>query len=467
MPKTLSEAILNLGTLLAGEGQSDLVRRRIAGGLSGLLSLRALFSALTFAGTLLLARTLGAGGYGIYAYSLAWVTLLAIPSLLGADQLLVREVAASQERAEWGLLRGLLQRANGAVLAVSVSIAAVAAIAAWLAHGSLRPQTLVTFWMALPFLPLITLTRVRQATMQGLHRVALGALPEQLVQPGLLLAFLAAVALFHLRLLPPVAMAANVGAAACAFALGAWLLFRTLPPRARYAAPVYRNRQWIGSALPLMFLAGVSALFGQADTLILGAMRGGATVGIYSVAHKGSEMIGVLLNAQISAFASSAASLYALGDRQRLQNLVTRLTRVTLLASAPIALGFIVFAKWFLMLYGPEFVPAHATLAILSVGQLVNVGMGCVGVLLVVTGNERDVAVAIGAGAAANVVLSFALAPRWGAEGVAAAYVAGMILWNGWAMVALYRKTGIDSTAAGLLAQHRSAAALPATPASE
>ena len=460
------KSILNLGILLAGDGQSHALRRRLLAGLSGLLGLRVLFSALTFASTLLLARILGSDRFGVYAYAMAWATLLAIPALLGADQLLMREVAANLAREDWGLLRGILRRANTAVFLASLALVLAAAAGSWVVFGHTPARMTDTFWMALPFVPLIALTRVRQATMQGLHRVALGAMPEQLVQPALFFAFLAAVYVLRARLAPQTAMGANVAAMACAFLLGAWLLSRNLPPQVKSAAPVYRNRDWTASALPLMFLAGISALFGQADTLILGAFRGGGAVGIYSVAHKGSEMIGVLLNAQVAAFASSAASLYALDDRERLQSLVTRLTRVTLLASLPLGLGFIVFGKWFLMMYGPAFAGARATLVILSLGQLANVGMGCVGLLLVVTGNERDVAIAIGAGAVANTVLSFLLAPRWGAEGVAVAYASGMILWNGWAAIALYRKTGIDSTVLGLSPPARFAVERPAEPAS-
>jgi O-antigen/teichoic acid export membrane protein len=414
---------------------------------------------------LLLARSLGADALGAYSYSLSWATLLAIPALLGTDQLLVREIAASQARKEWSLLRGLLRRANGAVLLTSLVLALGAAAAAAVLSRNSQPEMTHTFWMALPFIPLIALTRVRQSAMQGLHRVVLGAIPEQLLQPGLFLAFLLTVDLLGARLSPEAAMAANIGATAAAFLVGARLLTRAVPPEAARAAPVYRDRDWLVSALPLMFLTGASALFGQADTLILGAVRGSSAVGAYTIAHKASEMAAVFLNAQIASLASSAASLYTLGDRKRLQSVITRMTRATLLVSAPIGIGLIVFGKLFLSMYGHSFVAASPALTILSVGQLANVAMGCVGLLLVVTGNERDVAASLGAGAAANVALSFLLAPRWGAEGVAVAYAVGMIIWNGWAVAALYRKTGIDSTAFGLFARTRVVAETAVDPA--
>jgi O-antigen/teichoic acid export membrane protein len=240
-----------------------------------------------------------------------------------------------------------------------------------------------------------------------------------------------------------------VAAAAAAFIAGAILMRRSLPQAAVQFVPVYKSNEWFRIALPLVFVAGVAVVFAQADTLILGVFRDQTAIGIYTVAHKGSELIGVVLATQISAFASTAANLYALRDLERLQRLVVRLTRITMLLSLPAIVAMIGFGQWYLFLFGHGFAAARTTLAILSAGQVVNVASGCAGMLLAMTGHERRLARAIAAGAIANVTLSCALAPRWGAEGVAVAYAASMILWNIWAAIDLYRVTGINCTVLG------------------
>jgi O-antigen/teichoic acid export membrane protein len=423
------------------------------------MGLRIAFSGLSFLVTVLLARLLGTAGFGAYSYAFAWIVLLGIPAILGSDQLLVREVAVHHAKSDWGLMRGLLRRANGAVLLVSLGLALLAAALAWALRGRWpSPIMLPTFWVALILLPLVTLTRVRQGAMQGLHRVALGAMPEQLIQPALLVGLLSMAYLFwRQRLTAPLAMGLNVGAAAVAFAVGAVLLYRTLPLPVKEAAPVYRDMAWARSALPLVFIASMGVLFGQADTLILGAIKGAQAVGVYSVAHKGAEFITFALVVQNAAFASTAASLYAARDFERLQRLVTRLARWTLLACLPLAIVMIGFGYWFLLYcYGPQFTQARTALAILSFGQLVSVGIGSVGVLLVMTGHERDCATGIAAGAVANILLNLLLVPRWGTEGAAVAYAGSMILWNVLMAVLLYRKVGLHSTPLGTLTFRRS-----------
>lgn len=445
----MRDPVTILGEILLGKGESETIRNRLVSGLSGLVGLRIAFGAFSFGLTVVLARVLGTQGFGAYSYAFAWIVLLGVGAILGMDQLLIREVAAYQVQSKWGLMRGLLGRANAAVGLASVGVGAAAAAVAWALRGRWSGQQLSTFCVALFLLPLITLTRVRQAALQGLHRVVLGSTPERLIQPALLLAFVVAAYWYgHAALTAPVAMGLNVLATGIAFAVGVRWLRRALPSGVRDAAPEYRGRDWARSALPMAFLAGMGVLFGQAGTLTVGAFKGASAVGVYSVADKGSELLAFILIAQNAAFSSTAASLYAAGDLTRLQRLATRIARLTLLASLPLAVLFIGFGHWFLLFcYGALYTQAQHALAILSVGQLVNIAAGLNVVLLMMTGHERDAATAISVSAVSNVALNLFLVPTWGLDGAAVSSATSLVIVNVLATLALYRRTGISSTA--------------------
>ena len=449
----MRDLVAILGEVLLGKEESPTVQKRLAAGLGGLVGLRIAFGALSFVLTIILARTLGTSGFGAYSYALAWVVLLGVPAILGMDQLLIREVAAYKTKSEWGLTRGLLQRANGAVLLASAGIGLGAAVVSWVMGEQWSGQRLTTFRVALLLLPLITLTRIRQAALQGWHRVVLGSTPERLIQPALLLAFVTAAYSFgQERLTAPLAMGMNVLATGIAFAIGTRWLHRTIPPTVKEAEPAYRERAWARSALPMVFLAGMGVLFGQAGTLVLGAVKGASAVGIYSVADKGAELLAFVLVAQNVAFSSTAASLYASGDIATLQRLTTRIARVTLIASLPLAILFICFGHWFLLhCYGAQYAQAEQALAILSFGQLVNIAAGMNVILLMMTGHERNAAGAIAASAGTNILLNLLLVPRWGMEGAAISSASSMVLINVLATLALYRETGISSTVLGAI----------------
>ena len=202
--------ILQSYVIRDGSLRTELVR-----GTVGSFGLKVINAFLNLALSIFLARTLAPEGYGIYAFAFSVMTLLAVPVQLGLPTLLVREVARYQYAAQWGLLRGILQRANQAVLLLSLVIGLAAAGAAgWLMEGMDAVQRATLGW-ALLLLPLGAFNRLREAALQGLRQVVMGQLPEQVLLPVVLLVLLGIVHLIA-DLTPPLAMALYCAAAALA-----------------------------------------------------------------------------------------------------------------------------------------------------------------------------------------------------------------------------------------------------------
>ncbi|MES2755199.1 MAG: hypothetical protein V4659_11080, partial [Pseudomonadota bacterium] len=96
---------------------------------AGPLFLRGFVLAASFLCQMLLARLLGVGGFGLYAYALAWTRPLAAPATLGLERLFVREVAACAGQSRWGEWRALLGWGARLLLGVSGALAIGGAIA--------------------------------------------------------------------------------------------------------------------------------------------------------------------------------------------------------------------------------------------------------------------------------------------------------------------------------------------------
>ena len=84
----------------------------VASGASGTLALKIISLSLGLLINIILARLLGVKGFGAYAFSLAWVGLLGVPSVMGLDSFLVRKISVYHNRREWNLMRGALTWAN-------------------------------------------------------------------------------------------------------------------------------------------------------------------------------------------------------------------------------------------------------------------------------------------------------------------------------------------------------------------
>jgi O-antigen/teichoic acid export membrane protein len=430
------------------------LRRQLTGAAAGSLLLSLCSKGLMLLASILLARGLGAASYGIYASAIATVVLLGVPTTLGLPTLVIRLLASYRVHQEWGLMRGLLQRANLVVLLLSMILAGMGAAVVWALGDRLAVAQAHALWWAMALLPITALGALRSAALRGLHHVLLGQLPENLITPSLFVALLVAWGLLGRvpALTPEVAVALRLAAAVVAFSVGAWLLLRRLPVPVHNAMPRYDIGSWSRSAGPLLFLGGMSILNTQTDVLMLAAIKGPEPAGIYSAAASGAGLVTFLLAVVNITIQPTVSRLYATGDMQRLQKVVTIAARGALVLALPVALILILFGQRLLgFAFGAQFEVGALCLSILCAAQVVNAGAGSVGPILNMTGHERDSAVGMAVGAITNVVLNLTFIPLWGIEGAALATGLSLLAWNVMLAVRVWQKLGLDSTALGII----------------
>lgn len=399
------------------------VNRGLARGVVGTLGLNLSTTVLNFALAIVLARLLGADGYGAFSFAFAWAMVLSSVSGLGLSPLVVRHVASMQALRDWAGLHGLLRWTNAVVVATSCFATGIAALAGWLLldRDSLLWPLLLGLGLVLP----TALVTVRQSAMQGLGFVVLGRLPETILAPGLFLLLAAAVGLTWDGFSASWAVAMLLVATVVAFAVGAALLTRSLPAEVTAAVPRYESRSWAKSALPLV-LMGFFGVFGaQAGTIVLGVSAGPEDTGVFALALRLSTFTSFLFLASTYPLMPAVARLHSLSDAESMRRTVHRVARIVLLLSLPVGLGIAVFADSLLGLFGADFRAGADVVRILVLGELVKVFLGLSGLLLVMTGREADFARGVTAGAAVGLLLSFVLIPPFDAVGAAIAATAG------------------------------------------
>ncbi|NET91374.1 MAG: oligosaccharide flippase family protein, partial [Kamptonema sp. SIO1D9] len=279
----LKQHLLNSGQKLIRKTQSDSLQGFIARVAAGTFGIKVANAFLAYAISLLLARILGAEGFGSYAYALAWVSLLLIPAVLGLEGVITREVAVYQTKSNWSLAHGLLRWANQVVLLSALILGILAAVVIWVLTPTSDSQTLFTFLIAIISLPFAALARLRQSAMQAIQRIVIGQVPEMLVRPILLIILLGGLSLLGISLSTPWAMGMNTAATGIAFLVGAYLLDRYLPENIKHTPAEYRPLLWLRSALPMLLIGSLYIVNNQTDTVMLGAMKDSEAVGIYTV----------------------------------------------------------------------------------------------------------------------------------------------------------------------------------------
>lgn len=430
------------------EGWRRLRQGPLARRAATVLGMRIVADALALATGLVLARTLRAEGYGIVVLAQAWVAVLVVPACVGQDRLLVREVAVLEARERWGLLRGLLGWSTSLVIGASVSLVIAAGALIW-STGVVAADVRPAVMMALVLVPVMTLTRLRQATLQGLHHVVLGNVPD-LVRPAVFLAlFLGAWLWLGPRVEPAGAIVLLGVSAGAAYATAAWLLRRHLPPPVRRTPAEHADTVWVRAGVPLTLLSLLYVLTNHLDVLLLGGLRGAAETAVFRVADRGAQLVGIAGLVTNMSFAPAMAKLHALGRLNELQRLLTRGARGMLLLAVPVALVIAAGGRWFLGWFGPGFADGYVPLLILVSAQLARALSGNVNTLLIMTGHERLVTGTVALGVVVNAAMNLFLIPRWGGTGAALGTFASIALVHGTLVVIAWRRLGLGSTFAG------------------
>lgn len=406
----------------------------------------------TFGTAILLARALGVEHYGIYAYAISWITLLGVFAKAGIDQVMVRNIAVYHQAGDWAHIRGMLRFGLGLVSATGVLCALAAAALAWLLHAD-APAMRNALWVACLLLPLQAFTVPFGATQNGLRQIVNAQLPGLLIVP---LAFLLAIGVMYLLLPPPgftadQALAARAAAVVIGLGAATLLLRRGLRQAGRPASlpkPQYQADQWWRSAVPLVLMGSMFMVNANADILMLGSLAGAEEAGLYKAVARGAELVTFSMTLVNAPLGPLLARLHAAKDRARMQRVLKLSALAAFAPAAVVAAALIWGGDWYLKLFGSEFQnrQAAASLAILSIGQLVNVASGSVALLLIMMQAERYVAGVLALSTAINIFLNAALIPSLGLIGAAIATAVSTILWNLLLVVFVVRRFGLDPT---------------------
>jgi O-antigen/teichoic acid export membrane protein len=419
---------------------------------------------LAAVGAIVVARALGAAGYGTYSWAYALVLSIAIPAALGADQLLTREAGVAVDRADWGRLRTLMRSVLGSVGLFSFGAAALGAVVVLVVDGGGADERGTALLVALPILVLAALTTVAQGALIGLGRTALGIAPGMLVRPATFLP-LVVVAVTAGNLSASGAMALQLAAFACAAVLALALLRRAL---ARGAGVVAAHpgrervgtspRAWMRVSVRMGAAATLLAVDAQVGLIVLGTVGQPAEAGFYAAAIQCTAPLSLVLLAGRMPLAPIVARLRATGEQERLQRGLKLATRGVAGASAAVALVLIVIPGSLLDLFGGEFSEASGALRVLAVAMLVNALAAFNGMVLIMSGYEREALRSAIVCVTLDVVVCLVLAPPLGELGVAIGALTSITTRNVVNSVMVRRLIGVDATVIGRMRAPRSAA---------
>lgn len=409
---------------------------------------------LVFLSSLILARLMTLRDYGTYQYVMSMATLLLIPGLFGLNRLLVREIATYQAKGRPDLARGAMAFAiTGTVLmSCSVAVIVTAFVGASEIYGLFGIENAThggAVYLGMAVLVLLALTQVFQGGAQGFHHTTTGQLPELVINPMALLVFVCAGWLIGVPLTANLALVYQIAAALIGATAGLFFFIRAITPEVKAAKPSMDTKIWMGTAVSFVFINGMYTVNTQADVFMLGLLKGPEFSGLYYPASRYSQLVNLGLLAVYIPLSPIIAQQFASGDIKGVERTGRFAAYLGLGCALPAALMFLLWAPFFLSIFGEEYIPASSALSILCIGQIFTASMGPSVNSLTMTGFSRHASIGLLCGATVNVALNALLIPSMDIRGAAIATACSTVVWNVVCIWFIVRLLRVNPTAFG------------------
>lgn len=382
----------------------------------------------SFVLSLIIARTFGAAGSGLFGIAVTTVTILSYLVLVGLDYTLIRLVAGDLREGHKGSARGVVAAAVRGVLIVTPLVLGIAWVSRQAVSNSLFNQPAVTTLLGIMLLGVapLALQRIASAALRASGRVISSQIVDGPLGTSLaVLGFSGSAWVFGASsLIIPAYF--YVGGLLIGAGTG-WLIYLFTVrdwPRAVPTALL----PMLAAGLPLVAVSLSNAFTEWYTTVSLGRSWPAEIVGQYRAAWQFVAIAGLVQVSMEMMVGPRIAAAARLGGKQEIATIARKSILLSLVIGAPLLLIFVLFPSFLLGIFGEEFKGGALALQILAVGQLLRLCGGPLGSILIMTGHQRWMLGYAAAGVVLCIAFVAVFVPLYGAVGAALATGATILL---------------------------------------
>lgn len=372
---------------------------------------------MTIGISIFLGRTIGADGLGVINLATRIVTIIISIGLLGFSQVIVKEVAIALNKKNRSHIVNVMYTSylvNG-FLTLALSVLFIL-ISPWLANNIFNePRLTIPLMLGLSMAIPQVFSRIFGSGLIGYNKIWQSNLVDQALSAfvtGLLLMFFW---LFKLKItINVVAVLYVIGRVVVTVSV---LFYWNSVNKQNAERKEFIPKRMLKTSLPLFLVSLTLLIINNGDVILLGWLKDSSEIGIYSVAARVALLTSLILQVTSSTLSPKIAAMYASKKIIELEKMIQRVTKGLLLIGVVIFLAFVLLGKWILGLWGNEFKAAYPILLILGIGQLINLGTGAVGIILIMTGYEKIQAKISIIFMIIFLLLNYLLIPNYGALG--------------------------------------------------
>lgn len=203
-----------------------------------------------------------------------------------------------------------------------------------------------------------------------------------------------------------------------------------------------RDKELWNSSSNLWLASSMSLVVQWSGVLMAGVFVSSSEVAFLSAAQRTAMLTSFVLIVVNMVVAPRYALLWKENKISEIQSLAKWSTRGMAVLVLPVIAVMLIAPDFIMSLFGDEFVDAGDLLAIMAIGQFINVATGSVGYLLNMSGHERDFRRVTMFAGPLTIILSYVFIVQWGVIGAAIATAVGLSLQNIGALFMVRKRLG-------------------------
>lgn len=417
------------------KSKSILIKTVIAG------ATKAAAAFIAFFMTAAVTRTLGAEESGLFLLAITILAFLGVFFRLGLDNVVLRLISAGQgsPKSIGAMSTGLITSLAIGLLATLLVFLNADVIANFVfSKPEFEPVLSTMIWV----LPLMLVYMLLSFGFQAFYRVVAATWFQNLGLSSLFLLLFILVHAFSdssiLNLENATLFYLCSAAFTCLLALVLW--HRQI--KGNWGTINIKDKPLWSSASNLWAASTMSLAVQWSGVLIAAVFVSSADIAYLSAAQRTAMLTSFVLMVVNMVVAPRYARLWQENKINEIQRLAKWSTRGMVMLAAPIVAAMIFLPELIMGLFGDEFKVAGNLLAIMAIGQFINVATGSVGYLLNMSGHERDFRRVTFFSGPLTVVLSFILIDQYGVLGAAIATAVGLSLQNILALFMVRKRLG-------------------------
>lgn len=395
---------------------------------------------IAFVLTALVTRSMPVDEAGLFLLGFSIIAVLSVFFRLGLDNVILRFLSAHDinDYAQDKLNRGLLWIATIVVPSTALAMFFSEQIATYIFNKPAFGP--VFFWMLLA-LPPMSIFMLFAMAFQAQHRVILTTAFQNL---GISTLFVIAFGyLWHEQ--PEVlnaVTAAKIFAGAAGIVLLAAIVTWFSQKNTSFTLTGYKDKELTSASINLWVASNMSLITVWAGVLIAGAVVSAEELALMAAAQRTATLTSFVLMVVNMVVAPRYAQMWKKGDMAGIQRLAKWSTRGMIIMVTPVVMVMLLLPGHIMSLFGESYEMAGNLLAIMAVGQFVNVATGSVGYLLNMSGHEkhyRQITLIVGP---LSIILALVLVNLFGVIGGAVAVSLSVGLQNILALFAVRKRLG-------------------------